>query len=264
MVIFSLGHHNNSNGGFAMKRFMHLLVIFVTIVFNYGTAKAQDVSVFYECDELPGPWNIFGVGHILGPGNYQHMLEINNGILEMKDPDTEQFVELHYVNPIIEQATNLYIEASVKITSHNGRPFTPYFGMCSFDPERHFYAIAVLWYLIDLYPDKIEFLRINHYEGGYDTTVLGTYPVLDLNETFHTIILFKHESGVREFVVYVDGTPVFEVTNETVEIPLNAVCFGCGAPSGIGESEWDHVYFETTTPVSTDQSTWGEIKRSIE
>ncbi|MCK4236849.1 MAG: hypothetical protein KAX38_06995 [Candidatus Krumholzibacteria bacterium] len=243
-----------------MKRFMYFIVFLITICLSYGTSKSQSISVFYDCNEIPGPWNICGTGDILGPGEYQHLLEINDGILEMNIPDAEQWVLLEYVSPTIAQSTNIYIEASVKINSHNNKRFSPLIGLCSFDPSRHYSNRAVLWYLLDLYPDRVEFLRIDHYEGGYDITILGSYPVIDLSDIFHKFTLFKHEEGTREFIIYMDNVPIIEVFNESFEVPLNAVEIGYGAASGVGISEWDYINFETSAPVSTDQSTWGDIK----
>ncbi|MCK4236851.1 MAG: hypothetical protein KAX38_07005 [Candidatus Krumholzibacteria bacterium] len=245
-----------------MKRFMYFSVMALSLavsVLFHGIAIPQSISVFYDCNELPGPWNITGNGNVLGSAEYHHLLDVNDGILTMSDPDTRQWIWLEYINPSIGLATDFYIEVRVKVVSNNDEIASPTITLGNFNSARPFDNRLNFLYTLDLYPERLEFFRVDN-ETIYDATLLGTHSIPDFSTTFHEIIMHMQQNSGRNITVYVDGMPVIVITGETTEQPLNCVAVAHGRAVGVGISEWDYINFETTAPVSTEQSTWGDIK----
>jgi hypothetical protein len=221
-----------------------------------GTACAQAFSVFYDCSTPPAlaspPWDV------VGACNYQ--LNVVSGILNMVDPDACSWVLLERVDARVGQDGYVLIEANVMVPNGSGQNASPQIAFCGFDPALPYANRAHMWYAVDLYPDRLEFTKVDNDQPG--KTIYGSHPVPDLGTTFHTIALQKHEvSGVRNFVVAVDGVPVITVTNEIDPRPITSVDVGYGLEVAVGNSYWDYIrYYWTDTSTGTEPATWGGIK----
>jgi hypothetical protein len=232
-----------------------LLVALLVAVLPVGVC-AQPFSVFYDCSTLPAqaapPWDV------IGACNYQ--LNADSGILNMVDPDQCSWILLERADARVGQDGYVLIEAHVMVPNGSGQNASPQIAFAGFDPALPYDNRAHMWYAVDLYPDRIEFTKVDNDkpEGKF----YGSYPVPNLGTTFHTIALQKHEaSGVRDFVVAVDGVPVITVTNEIDPRPITAVDVGYGLEVAVGNSYWDYIsYFWTGMSTRTEQATWGCIK----
>jgi hypothetical protein len=240
-----------------MKRLflISLYALGLSILMPEDSLRTQDLAVNYDCSQLPGPWSIIGLGG--------YSLSISSGILTMIDHNTSEWVLLEYVSSLIAGASDVCIEARVRIPSNNGVQASPQVALSSFDPTRPYDDRAHLWYAVDLYTDRIELTRVVN-AATSTSTLLGSYPVPDLSTTFHKISLRKHEENVRSFTVLLDDNPVIMVSGESTVRPLNAVDIGYGRCVGVGRSDWDYINFWATSPVAAESATWGRIKALYE
>jgi|WetSurMetagenome_2_1015567.scaffolds.fasta_scaffold92231_2 hypothetical protein len=233
-----------------------ILLIALLVAALRGNACAQAFSVFYDCSTPPAlaspPWDV------VGACNYQ--LNVASGILNMVDPDACSWVLLERADARVGQDGYVLIEANVKIPNGSGQNASPQIAFAGFDPALPYANRAHMWYAVDLYPDRIEFTKVDNDQPG--KTIYGSHPVPDLGTTFHTIALQKHEaSGVRNFVVAVDGVPVITVTNEIDPRPITSVDVGYGLETAVGNSYWDYIrYYWTDASTHAEPATWGGIK----
>lgn len=221
-----------------------------------GDVCAQSFVVFYDCSVPPAqaspPWDV------VGACNYQ--LNVIDGILNMVDPDACSWVLLERVDPRVAQEGYVLIEAIVKVPNGSGHNASPQIAFAGYDPALPYANRAHMWYAVDLYPDRVEFTKVDNDQPA--GRFYGSYPVPDLGTTYHTIALQKHEvGGVRNFEVAVDGLPAIIVTGEIDPRPITAVDIGYGLEVATGNSYWDRIrYFWTDSSTAVEPATWGSIK----
>ena len=235
-----------------MTRIWFILMILMALPTIIG---AVEFSVLYDCSVPPAqslpPWDI------IGRCNYQ--LNVNAGILHTVDPDQCSWVLLERPDPRVGQDGYVSIEARVMVPTGGGYTASPQIAFTGLDPGLPYDNRAHMWYAVDLYPTGIGFTKVdNDKPEGRD---FGFYPISDLNSTFHTIKLQKHEErGVRDFAVFVDGVAVFAVTNDVDPRPITAVDIGYGLEVAAGDSYWDYVRYWSESPIAVQSTTWGSIK----
>jgi hypothetical protein len=224
-----------------------------------SSVSAQQLYVEYEADTLPpddpvAPWVEFGWNCDFGLGG---------GLLTIDNLSTNAWALFHRFNPALGTYPEIHVEARIKVPSSNEWPCVV--GLYDYRDEGHSPGvIGHLWYLIELYSDRMEFCRGDSDVSPHQHVTFAMHPIPDLATEFHTFGITRIEGNERTFVVSLDGQTIYMLMGEPTDRPMDAVVFGYGRALSVGQSVWDYVRYWSIDPVVTEPATWGHIKKHFD